>query len=60
MGYVVNLCSPYGLLFFDAFKKCHFLFNFKEDEKFNRPSTISQTYGAGKNIYNILGIDFLV
>ena len=29
-------------------EQCHFFFKLKEDEKFNRPSTISQAYGAGK------------
>jgi len=29
------------------------LFKFKEGENFNHPSTICQTYGAGRNILNI-------
>ncbi len=35
------------------FEVCAYLFEFKEGENFNHPSTICRTYGAGRNIFDI-------
>jgi hypothetical protein len=41
----------------ETFEKCSFLFKFKEGENFNHPSTICQTYGAGRNTLSISRIN---
>jgi len=38
------------------FEVSAYLFKIKEGENFNRPSTICQTYGAGRNTQSILRI----
>jgi hypothetical protein len=37
----------------ETFEKCIFLFEFKEGENFNHPSTICRSYGAGRNTLSI-------
>jgi len=41
------------LLQIETFEKCPILVKVKEGEDFNHPSTICQSYGAGRNILNI-------
>jgi hypothetical protein len=41
----------------EIFEKYPILFNAKEDENFNHPSTICQTYGAGRHTLSISRIE---
>jgi len=38
---------------YEAVSKCSILFEIKEGENFNHPSTICQTHGAGRNTCSI-------